>query len=338
MLAARGRSSGAWRVNARGAASMLASSGGAARGVALAARLAQLGGASLAGVCRSSSGPRRSARASQAPSPAAQLLAKWLFSPVPPARPPSPVPVALAHGDRPELLSALGPGVLPPVPCTMHTAERARAIRYGARSQCAESHRALLAGVARALGQREEEIVGTRGRRIAGAVLIVFVVIPKPARALDLNAGVSLGGFLVGTVPRLAVSPHVGLSWRMENGLLFAVHDLFSVISPSNQGGIGIYNQTSIAIGYASKDVNFSAGPSFSVYSMTACGATLCGTVTGLAPGGQAQANAFFSGRLGISVSGYVNWVGGSSLVLPGGVAAMVVAGPVIRWDLRQVQ
>lgn len=178
----------------------------------------------------------------------------------------------------------------------------------------------------------------TKGRRIAGAGLVVFVIVPKPARALELNGGVSLGGFLVGTVPRLAVSPYAGLSWRRESGLLFAVHDLFSVLSPNNQGGIGIYNQTTIAIGYASKDVNFSAGPSFSFYSMTACGAALCGMVTGLAPGGQAQANAFFSGRLGVSVSGYMSWVGGSSLVLPGGVAAMVVAGPVIRWDLRQVQ
>jgi hypothetical protein len=28
-----------------------------------------------------------------------------------------------------------------------------------------------------------------------------------------------------------------------------------------------------------------------------------------------------------------VDWVGGNSLVLPGDVAEMVVAGPVIRWS-----
>ncbi len=197
----------------------------------------------------------------------------------------------------------------------------------------------LLARVAR-LGEREEDTVRTTGRRIAGAVLVVFVVVlvPRSARALELNGGVSLGGFLAGNVPRLAVSPHAGLSWRMESGLLFAVHDLFSVLPMSNRGGIGVYNQTSMAIGYASKDANFSAGPSFGIYSMVACSATLCGRVAGLSPGGQAQANAFFAGRLGVSVSGYVNWMGGSSLVLPGGVAAMVVAGPVFRWDSREPQ
>ena len=177
-----------------------------------------------------------------------------------------------------------------------------------------------------------------RGGRVAGAMLIVFVVVPRPARALEVKGGVSLGGFLAGTVPRLAVSPHAGLSWPIENGFLFSVHNLFSVLPVSTRGGVGISNQTSIAIGYASKEVNFSVGPSLGIYSMVACGATLCGRVAGLAPGGQVQVNAFFSGRLGVSVSGYVNWMGGSSLVLPSSVAAMVVAGPVFRWDSRDAQ
>jgi hypothetical protein len=34
------------------------------------------------------------------------------------------------------------------------------------------------------------------------------------------------GGFQAGAVPRLAVTPHVGVSWRKESGFLFVVHDL----------------------------------------------------------------------------------------------------------------
>jgi hypothetical protein len=35
---------------------------------------------------------------------------------------------------------------------------------------------------------------------------------------------------------------------------------------------------------------------------------------------------------MGVSVRANIDWVGGRSLVLPGGVAAMVTAGPVLRW------
>jgi hypothetical protein len=37
-------------------------------------------------------------------------------------------------------------------------------------------------------------------------------------------------------------------------------------------------------------------------------------------------------GKLGVAAP-ELDWVGGDSLVLPGGVAAMVVVGPVIRWS-----
>jgi len=140
---------------------------------------------------------------------------------------------------------------------------------------------------------------------------------------------------VVGAVPRFAVSPHVGMSWRRESGFLFAFHDLCSILPTTKRLGVGVYNQTSAAIGYASEKFNLSAGPSISVYSMDACGATLCGPVVGLAPGGHAQVNVYFAGRLGVSVRANVDWVGGQSLVLPGGVAAMLVAGPVLRWGFE---
>jgi hypothetical protein len=185
--------------------------------------------------------------------------------------------------------------------------------------------------------ERGEEMMRTTGRRVSWAALCVFglVAVPMPSGAVELSGGVGLGGILAGTVPRLAVSPNAGVSWRMKSGFLFAVHDLFSILPPINKDGAGVDNQTSVAIGYASEKSNFSVGPSLSIYSMPACGVTWCGRVVGLSPGGHGQANVYFAGPWGVSVSANVGWVGGRSLVLPGGVAAMIVAGPVFRWSAK---
>jgi hypothetical protein len=163
----------------------------------------------------------------------------------------------------------------------------------------------------------------------------VLVAAPAPAAAFELSGGVSLGGILAGTVPRLAVSPHAGIAWRIDGALLLAAQELFSVLPPIGTAGAGVINQTSVALGYASKGGNFSAGPSRSIYSMPACGATLCGRVVGLAAGGHFQADVYLAEPLGVSVSANVDWIGGSSRVLPGGVAATVVAGPVFRLSSR---
>lgn len=70
-------------------------------------------------------------------------------------------------------------------------------------------------------------------------------------------------------------------------------------------------------------------------YYMHACGVTLCGPVAGAAPGGHAQTDVYLTGPLGVSVSANVDWVGGRSLVLPGGMAVMVAAGPTLRWNTK---
>lgn len=173
---------------------------------------------------------------------------------------------------------------------------------------------------------------------ITGAALLVLVAVPMPAGAVEFSGGMSLGGFQAGAVPSLAVGPHMGISWRIKRDLLFEVHDLCGILPVSNDG-VGVYNTTSITIGYVWGNASFSAGPSLSMYFISACtpyaGKTLCGRVAGLAPGGHAQAEVYFAGPLGMSVSGHVDWVGGSSLVLPGGLAVMVVAGPVLRWRAK---
>jgi len=169
------------------------------------------------------------------------------------------------------------------------------------------------------------------------APVVLVLVVPRPAGAFELSGGVSLGGFQVGsTLPRLAVTPHVGLSWRWESGFLFVAHDLFSILTPVNKAGLGVFNKASITIGYGWEEAQVSAGPSLSIYSVPACGVTLlCGRVVGVAPGGHAQADVYVAGPLGVSVSANVDWIGGRSRVLPGGLAAMIVAGPVLRWRAK---
>jgi hypothetical protein len=172
----------------------------------------------------------------------------------------------------------------------------------------------------------------TRSMRPAALVLALLGV-PRRADAAEVDGGVGVGGILAGTVPHLAVSPYGDVSWPRSSGFLIALHEMISVVVPSDKDGVGVYEQTSVAVGYAAEKRNFSVGPSLSIYSMPACGAMLCGRVVGLAPGGHAQVNVFLYGRLGVSVNATLDWVGGRSLVLPGGLAAMVVAGPVLRWS-----
>ena len=90
------------------------------------------------------------------------------------------------------------------------------------------------------------------GLRLPGAApLVLVLLVPIPAEAFELSGGVSLGGFQVGsTLPRLAVTPHVGLSWRRESGFLFVAHDLSSILTPVNKAGLGVFNKASITIGY----------------------------------------------------------------------------------------
>jgi hypothetical protein len=151
--------------------------------------------------------------------------------------------------------------------------------------------------------------------------------------AVEVTGGLSMGVFQAGTIPRIAVTPHAGISWRKESGFLFAVNDLFNILTPINKAGIGVFNKTSITVGFGWKNVDGTVGPSLSIYSMPACGATfLCGRVVGVSPGGHAQIDVYFAESLGVSVSGTLDWIGGRSAVLHDGIAATVVAGPVLRW------
>lgn len=182
-----------------------------------------------------------------------------------------------------------------------------------------------------------KETMRTTGRQIYSAtgIALVLNIVPTRADASELSAGISLGGIRAGTTTRLAVGPHAGISWRIKSNITFKVHELFSVMPPIQIGGAGVHNSTAVALGYGWKSGDFSAGPSFAMYFMPACGSALCGHVAGLAAGAHAQTNVYLAGALGVSVTANVDWVGGSSLVLPGYLSALVVAGPVLRWSIK---
>ena len=156
-----------------------------------------------------------------------------------------------------------------------------------------------------------------------------LVVAPAPALALEFSGGVSVGGIQVGTEPELAVSPFVGWLWRRDERLPDR--------SPQraqhrSRAGVGVYDWTAFTFGYATKTGYVSLGPSLSVYMMRVCGAVICDRVMGVAPGGRAQSDWYFAGRLGASTSVNVDWAGGSSRVLPGSMVLMVTAGPIWRF------
>ncbi|AUX24350.1 hypothetical protein SOCEGT47_048870 [Sorangium cellulosum] len=156
-----------------------------------------------------------------------------------------------------------------------------------------------------------------------------LVVVPAPARAFELSGGVSVGGFQIGTGPRLALSPFGGLLWRREKDFQIELHNMFSVVPGSR---VGIYDRTAISLVYAWKTGKASLGPSVSIYAMPVCGPMSCNRVVGVAPGGHAQADWYFSEPLGVSVSANLDWAGGDSRVLHGSWVAMVAAGPVWRF------
>jgi hypothetical protein len=174
-------------------------------------------------------------------------------------------------------------------------------------------------------------------RAMAACVLAItgmWVMLPeRHAGAIELSGGVSVGGIVAGTMPRLAVMPHATLGWRMESGLLVAAHEVFSILPAGDAHGVGVYSQTSADIGYAWDSVNVSLGPSLALYAMPACAPTPCARVAGLAPGGHAQVSVYLAGPFGVSFWGGVDWLGKSSLLR--GVVGTIALGPVVRWRSR---
>lgn len=171
-------------------------------------------------------------------------------------------------------------------------------------------------------------------RSLVVLALVGAIVTPTQASAFDLVGGVNAGAVLLGTKPRFAVSPTVGLSWRTDGGFLLALQDVFSVSPATDAHGAGTYNHTSIVVGYAWKSGQLGLGPSLAIYSMPACSGAWCARLSGLSPGGQGQLDYYFAGPFGASASVNVDWLAGST-VLPAGVVATVRAGLLFRWSSK---
>ncbi|WP_437646244.1 hypothetical protein [Sorangium sp. So ce362] len=91
----------------------------------------------------------------------------------------------------------------------------------------------------------------TTDRQISSAVFALLLsVVPTQADASEVSAGISFGGIQAGTATRLAVSPHAGISWRINGNILLKVHDLLSVVPPIQTGGTGVYNSAIAALGF----------------------------------------------------------------------------------------
>ena len=127
----------------------------------------------------------------------------------------------------------------------------------------------------------------------------------------------------------------VGVSWGSPDSWLLSVQDTPSILPAVNAHGPGVDNHLSAIVGFTWKDYNFALGPAFSFYSMPACSPSLCSRVVGIAIGGMAQVDAYFAGRFGLSATVNVDWIGGSSVVLPGGVLITAALGPIVRWGAR---
>jgi hypothetical protein len=155
----------------------------------------------------------------------------------------------------------------------------------------------------------------------------------RDSNAFEIAGTASFGVFQVGATTRFAVAPGFALRFGDADGVNLALQD--NLVLFPGPGAFGFNNQASVGVGRSWKSFDFDVAASLSAYWMGACGNTLCGRVVGVAPGARVRFSYFpveSSEWLGATLTGDVGWYGGSSLVLPGGPAVTIVAGPVIRW------
>jgi hypothetical protein len=179
---------------------------------------------------------------------------------------------------------------------------------------------------------------GAAGRLLATCALVATgAARADETRPYELSGGVGAGGIMAGSKPRLAVTPHIAFLWRSQAGFLVAAQEMFSITPAVNQFGVGVFSQTSIDLGFAWSSGNVSLGPLVAGYSLLACNDQVngCRRVTGVGPGAHLQAAFYFAGALGVSTWASVEWLGGSSAILPGGLAGTLFAGPVLRWRVK---
>ncbi len=164
-------------------------------------------------------------------------------------------------------------------------------------------------------------------------VATLALLVAAEARASPtVTTGIGVSAFQAGVLPSLAITPHAGVS-VVRDGWTLGLRDSL-MLMPTTVGGVGVNNSLALSAGYAWPSITATLGATFSQYAMTACSPVLCGRVVGLAPGVDATVDWFshlLAGALGVRAAASVGWYGGASVVLPGGLAVMVTAGPIVR-------
>lgn len=162
---------------------------------------------------------------------------------------------------------------------------------------------------------------------LAGSLFIAA----SEAEARDYAFGITGGGLYAGSRFVPAVSPQFSISFRTDNGWLLTVAEVFHFLPARSAESFGAYNHIAVGIGRAWPSADLSGGLTLPSYIMPTCHGKLCGRVWGFGIGAYLQAN-WWLGPAGLSASFNLDWVSGRSLLLPSSLAAMGVAGPMVRW------
>lgn len=163
----------------------------------------------------------------------------------------------------------------------------------------------------------------------------VMLAAAEATASPTVTAGAGVSGIQVGTVPALAVTPHLGIGFAWD-GWTVAVRDALSLV-PGGPHGLGVNNVVAVAGGYRWPSLTATVGLSLAQYALPACSPVLCARVMGIAPGVDGAIDWFspmLAGALGVRAAVSVGWYGGQSAVLPGGPVVTVTAGPVLRFEL----
>lgn len=164
--------------------------------------------------------------------------------------------------------------------------------------------------------------------------MVVATLAATAVQAAEVNGGVQIGAVAVGREPRLSITPHLGIAVSPgASGFTAAFSEQLGLLPRRN--GVDVVTTTNAGLGWSWERAQISGGFALTIYSLLACGRTLCGTVLGVAPGATLRGDFYLVGPLGVAASATVSWWGGDSFVLPGSVVATGMIGPVLRFGDR---
>lgn len=177
--------------------------------------------------------------------------------------------------------------------------------------------------------------------RLSLLTAALFLAVPAPAHAgpPTVRVGLNVGGIAVLANQRLAIAPHVAVDWLVLDGVTLGLREEVSVLPPA-LGGLdtspSVLARTTGLIGLSWSRASVSVGPTFTIYSMSACTSAHCAWTSGVAPGVDLQVSVYttewLGGVVGVQASGNVGYYDGQSSVLRDAWVGMATIGPVFRF------